>query len=80
MCDAVKGTSWAYFRTNQAEANELALDAVVEHGKIKGKASIQKGDQLQVNMKTLELLPDMLPYLQLIPVADQRTEGRHGHT
>jgi len=80
MCDAVRGTSWAYFRTTQAEASELALDVGIEPGETNGKASIQKGDQLQLNMESLEPLPDMLPHLQLMPFADQPTEGRHGLT
>ena len=48
MCDAVRGTSWAYFRSTQAEASEPALGAVSEPGETEGKVPNQKGDQLQV--------------------------------
>ena len=45
ICDAVRGTSWGYYRATQAEASPPVERPAAGPGETRGRAAAQKGDR-----------------------------------
>ena len=45
MCDAVRGTSWDYYRLTGEEASALTERPAADTKETKGQAAVRRGDQ-----------------------------------